>query len=158
MSWLRFDEEEVERAVGQGAAFAAAQMSDPRWFHGLDKMFGGRGVADPDGVGQKFAEWVSNMRFQPDVIAARVDRWSVTVDEARNLAVDAYTQGDNESGTIELRTAARGLRLGRLEGWGERLGSMGREWTIWERMAQDHGAGSRARVGGACSRKPGRCG
>jgi hypothetical protein len=41
---------------------------------------------------------------------------------------------------MQLRQAARALRLVLIEGWGERLGSMGREWTRFERMAAQHGA------------------
>jgi hypothetical protein len=39
-----------------------------------------------------------------------------------------------------VREAARAIRLVVVEGWGERLGSMGREWTRFERMAARHGA------------------
>jgi len=43
------------------------------------------------------------------------------------------------SGCVKpLQVSARALRLVLIEG-GERLGSMGREWTRFERMAQRHG-------------------
>ena len=41
VSWLQFDDAEVVSALKSGPQLAAEQMSDLRWFHGLDKMYGG---------------------------------------------------------------------------------------------------------------------
>ncbi len=38
-----------------------------------------------------------------------------------------------------MRESARALRMVLLEQWGERMGSMGRGWTRFERMARRHG-------------------
>ncbi len=38
-----------------------------------------------------------------------------------------------------MRESARALRMILIERWGQRLGSLGREWTRFERMAQQYG-------------------
>src|SRR5262249_32383831 len=48
VGWLRFTDQEVGHAIGLGAAETAQLMADPRWFHGMDKAYGGRGAADSD--------------------------------------------------------------------------------------------------------------
>jgi hypothetical protein len=80
------------------------------------------------------------MRFEPLVVAARVQQWVAQVHAARAEVVQFSARGDAVHATLALRTAARALRLALVEGWSERLGSMGREWTIFERMARRYGA------------------
>jgi predicted nucleotidyltransferase len=139
MGWLRFTDQEVQHAISLGATEAAQLMRDRRWFHGIDKSYGGCGVGDPDGLAQAFAEWATRMRLEPLVIAARVQQWKMQADDARAQAVQALDRNDRIAATLALREAARALRLVLLEGWGERLSSMGREWTRFERMAEARG-------------------
>ncbi len=140
VSWLRFDDDEVAQAVASDASYAVERITDLRWFHGIDKCYGGRGEADPDGVADAFARWVTKVRFDPALVAARVGQWKAQVRASRQSAQEARERGDRVEATLRMRDAARHLRLVLLEGWGERLGSMGREWTCWERMAKSHGA------------------
>lgn len=134
---LAFTEEEVTDAIASGPRGGAARMHDRRWFHGIDKACGGYGAGDPGGAAEAFAQWATTVRFAPDVIAARVAEW-------RRQALAAHEQAlraeDPREATVWLRDAARCLRLVLIEGWGERLGSMGREWTRFERIAERHGA------------------
>ena len=50
VSWLRFVDSEVERAIGSEASFAAERMKDRLWLHGMDKSYGGKGAADPERI------------------------------------------------------------------------------------------------------------
>ena len=59
VGWLAFTPDEVRAAVAGGAEGAVARMGDRRWFHGIDKAFGGRGVADPEGLAESFARWAT---------------------------------------------------------------------------------------------------
>ncbi len=68
-------QEEVEAAVGSGAHDAVERMEGRRWFHGLEKAFGGYGLRDSLGLASAFADWATAVRFDPEVIAARVARW-----------------------------------------------------------------------------------
>jgi len=140
IGWLRFTDHEVRHAIGLGATEAAQLMHDRRWFHGIDKSYGGRGVGDPDGLAQAFATWATKTRFEPLVVAARVRQWKAQVNEARERTIQALGRADRVEATLALREAVRALRLVLLEGWGERLSSMGREWTRFERMAKERGA------------------
>ena len=140
VSWLRFVDSEVERAIGSPASFAAERMKDRLWLHGMDKSYGGRGAADPDGLAESFARWATTMRFEPQVRAARAEEWKSQVEDARRAAHEALGSDDAVEATLRLRDSARFLRMVLLEGWGERLGSMGREWTLWERVARERGA------------------
>ena len=54
--------------------------------------------------------------------------------------VAARERADHVSATLAFREAVRALRLVLVEGWGERLSSMGREWTRFEHVAEEHGA------------------
>jgi predicted nucleotidyltransferase len=75
VGWLRFTDQEVTQAIGLRAAEAARLMSERRWFHGIDKAYGGYGVSDPDGLAESFARWATRIRFEPAVVAARVQQW-----------------------------------------------------------------------------------
>jgi hypothetical protein len=140
VGWLRFTDAEVEEAIAAGPAHAAERMPDLRWFHGLDKAFGGYGEADPGGLAIAFAAWATGVRFAPAVVAARLTEWTRQAVEAREAAILSAARGERGAATMQMRQAARALRLVLIEGWGERLGSMGREWTRFERMAAQHGA------------------
>ena len=140
VGWLRFTDQEVTQAIGLKPAEAAQLMSDRRWLHGTDKAYGGRGAADPDGLAEAFAQWATKIRFEPLVVAARVKQWKTQVVDARERAIQAISCNNPVEATLGIREAARALRLVLLESWGERLGSMGREWTRFERMASAHGA------------------
>jgi predicted nucleotidyltransferase len=144
VGWLAFTAAEVEQAVRSGPAHLMEKMPDLRWFHGTDKAFGGRGAADPDGLAEDFAQWVTAVRFDRGVVAARVREWRRQTMEARDNAVEAVGRADPVRATLGMRQAARALRLVLIEGWGERLGSMGREWTRFERMAERRGASALA--------------
>jgi predicted nucleotidyltransferase len=140
VGWLRFTDREVVHAIGLGAAQTAQLMSDRRWLHGIDKSFGGCGVSDPAGLAGSFAQWATKIRFEPRVVAARVQQWKAQAEQARDRTIQAIRRNEQAEATLAIREAARALRLVLLEGWGERLSSMGREWTRFERMAGERGA------------------
>ena len=140
---LAFTLTELRDATAGTAEDAAARMADPRWFHGLDKAYGGH-AADPDDAPvNAFSAWVGTVWFHPAVVAARIDSW-------RRQAADALAEAtrvrdaDPAGATHLLRVSARALRLVMIESWGERLGSMGREWTRFARIAERHGGSARA--------------
>lgn len=153
VGWLAFTEDEVRQAAQSGPEGAADRMADWRWFHGIDKAFGGRAAADPNQLAQTFLDWTNAVRFAPPVITARVQRWWDQALTAHRLATVAMT--DQGQASAHVREAAGALRMVLIEGWGERLGSMGREWTRFERMAEQHGASAlAARIADLCDSSP----
>jgi hypothetical protein len=145
VGWLAFTDREVAEAAGSGPAGAAARMAEPRWLHGVDKAFGGRAAADPDGLARTFLDWVDAVRFDPLVAAARVGLWRREAASGRRDAETAWRDGDATRATARLRDAAGVLRLVLVEGWRERSSSMGREWTRFERTADRRGRADLAR-------------
>jgi predicted nucleotidyltransferase len=139
VGWLAFTTTEVRAAVAAGPEHAVARLTaEPRWFHGIDKAYGGHAADPEDELGTAFAAWIGAVRFHPAVVAARIGIWRGQATDALAEAARSRT-GDPAGATQSLRVSARALRLVLLEGWGERLGSLGREWTRFERMADRHG-------------------
>ncbi|MBM2622370.1 nucleotidyltransferase domain-containing protein [Actinoplanes sp. LDG1-06] len=137
LSWLSWTAGEIRTAMAAGPeALAVTIRTDPRWFHGIDKAYGGRGSDPGDELVVAFAAWIADVRFHPAVVAARIGMWR---DQARAAANAAFEATSPVTATLQLRESARALRMMLLESWGERLGSMGREWTRFERMAAEHG-------------------
>lgn len=138
VGWLAFTTTEIRDAVAAGPDHAVARIADPRWFHGLDKAYGGHAADPGDELGTAFATWIRDVRFHPKVVAARIDIWGRQAADALAEATEVRTE-DPARSTHLLRVSACALRMVLIERWGERLGSMGREWTRFERMAQRHG-------------------
>lgn len=123
---------------GDWTGDAAARIADRRWFHGLDKAYGGHAANPDDELGTAFTAWMTGMRFHPAVVTARINTWRQQATDALTEATHVRTD-DPTKATQLVRESARALRLVLIERWGERLGSMGREWTRFERMADRHG-------------------
>jgi predicted nucleotidyltransferase len=138
VGWLAFTAAEIRDAMTAGPGQAAARMADRRWFHGLDKAYGGHAASPGDDLGTAFAAWITQVRFHPAVVTARISTWHRQATDALAEAARARP-GDPAKATYLLRESARALREVVIERWGERLGSMGREWTRFERIADRHG-------------------
>jgi len=136
IGWLAFTTTEIREAVTAGPEHAAVRIADPRWFHGIDKAYGGHAANPDDELGAAFTAWIAGARFHPTVVTTRISTWRQQATDA--LAEAAQTE-DPAKATHLLRVSARALRMVLIEKWGERLGSMGREWTRFERMAERHG-------------------
>jgi predicted nucleotidyltransferase len=137
LGWLCFTTTEIGEAVAAGPEHAATRIADPRWFHGIDKAYGGRAADPDDELVVAFTAWMVEARFHPTVVTTRINTWRRQATDA--LAEAARTQiEDPARATHLLRVSARALRMVLIEQWGERLGSMGREWTRFERMAERH--------------------
>ncbi|MER7005440.1 nucleotidyltransferase domain-containing protein [Dactylosporangium sp. NPDC000555] len=138
VGWLAFTTTEIRDAVAAGPDHAVARIAEPRWFHGIDKAYGGHAADPEDELGTAFAAWIRTVRFHPTVVAARINIWHQQATDALAEATRTQTE-DLAKATHLLRVSARALRLVLIERWGERLGSVGREWTRFERMAERHG-------------------
>jgi hypothetical protein len=136
VGWLAFTTTEIRHAVAAGPDHAVARIAEPRWFHGIDKAYGGHAANPDDELGNAFAEWIRTVRFHPTVVAARINTWH---QQATDAVAEATQTDDPAKSTHLLRVSARALRMVLIERWGERLGSLGREWTRFERMAERHG-------------------
>ncbi|MBL7261957.1 nucleotidyltransferase domain-containing protein [Paractinoplanes lichenicola] len=137
LSWLSFTTDEIRSAMTAGPeALAGTIAEDRKWFHGIDKAYGSRPSDPSEELTAGFANWLTSARFHPSVVTARIAEWRR---QALTAADTAQKSTDPAAATLHLRESARAVRMMVLEGWGERLGSMGREWTRFERMADKHG-------------------
>jgi hypothetical protein len=140
LSWISFTVAELVDVVEAGTAGLATRMSDRRWFHGIDKAFRGRSGRAGEVPVESFLAFLRDARFAPEVVEARVAEWRQQAVAAIRDARVARVEGDLATATRQLRECARALRLVLVEGWGGRLGSMGREWTRFEEIARAHRA------------------
>lgn len=137
LGWLAFTTTEIREAVAAGPEHAATRITEPRWFHGIDKAYGGRAADPDDELLAAFTTWIAEARFHPTVMTTRINTWHRQATDALAEAAQSHVD-DPTRATRLLRVSARALRMVLIEQWGERLGSMGREWTRFERLAERH--------------------
>ena len=110
-------------------------LDDDRWFHGIDKAFGGRAYRDETGDAAAFLALSSRWRFSPAVVERRIDTWLASAREALNAA-ERLDADDAIGAWIAIRRAATAIAEAATETWGQRAGSLGRYWTHFERRAE----------------------
>ena len=108
-----------------GSAGLAARVADPRWFHAMDRAYGGRVELGRRAVVAELSELFTSARFAADVVAARVRRW-------REMATEALAG-------LDTVTAAEAMIDLCTEHWGGRSGPPSRRWTSFEAFADRHG-------------------
>jgi hypothetical protein len=127
---LTYGEDEIRRLDG-----TFELLADPRWLHGMDKIYGGVAAYDPHGDAQRFLDWSARYRFDPQVVERRVVSWFAIADAALHRA----REQDETGAWIALRQVGGALAEIATERWGERSGSFGRVWTHFEKRAERQG-------------------
>lgn len=136
---LYFTSDELAGAHPVNGAGMSALLADDRWYHSLDKGYGGRPVFDPHGLVAKLVDTFNTYRFAQVTVSERVRRAHQEVEAARReLAAEIERQHLFEA-TRTLRTAVKWLRAWQLERWGESDSSLGRVGTRFERLARERG-------------------
>jgi hypothetical protein len=141
---LHFRVSEIRAAFAHGEPDPLSLLADDRWYHSIDKAYGGRAVHDPDGLAAPLAAWFTAHRFDPAVVALRLDH---SAHEARaNLdTVDAQiTRNDRPAAFAALLKAINWRQIHLMEGWGERDNSLGRFGSRFARIAERHGLADHA--------------
>ena len=69
-----FTDREAWEAVELPPAQTIPLLGDFRWYHGIDKPYGGRAAWDPTGVARDFLGWVDRIRFAPEIVSAILAR------------------------------------------------------------------------------------
>jgi hypothetical protein len=134
---LVYDEAEVWEAVATPAA-TVAHMSDGRWLHGIDKMYAGVAVHDTSGAAKALVDWSTRMRFDEEVVRRRVETWLDGAEQVTQEAERLGESGDVTGAWVKVRAAASALSEVATERWGERAGSLGRYWSLFEARARKH--------------------
>jgi predicted nucleotidyltransferase len=109
VGWLAFTTSEIGDVMSAGPSEASARMADKRWFHGLDKAYGGHAASAADELGSAFAAWITAMRFHPAVVTARISTWrrqaTQTLAEADNVHADESRESYLPAARIGSRAA-----------------------------------------------------
>ncbi|MGH2530845.1 MAG: hypothetical protein ACRDJW_00940 [Thermomicrobiales bacterium] len=136
---LVFSRGEVVGALEVDASALTALLADDRWYHSLDKGYGGRAAYDPTGLAAKLAGWFTDHRFSTPVVEFRLARERREVDEAQRLVRTSLARQDPLGATTAVRAAAKWIQVRLLESWGERDSSQARVGTRFEALASARG-------------------
>lgn len=130
---LVFDETEIRTVADMTAA-----LENDRWFHGIDKVYGGWWGRDDNGAAAELLRLATEWRFAPEVVRRRITAWISRAEHALTLA-EQVSCDDPTSAWAAVRRAATAIAEAATEVWGERAGSLGRYWTHFEARANRHG-------------------
>lgn len=136
---LAFTRGEVLAVAGGGGPPLQELLADRRWYHSLDKGYGGEALRDPEGLAEALTRWFTATRFSPPVVAFRVDRQRRDIERAHRQLLGRVQREDMLAGTIALREGVEAARTLLLERWGERDTSFARFGTRFERAARARG-------------------
>jgi predicted nucleotidyltransferase len=115
---LAFEPTEVMRAVNGSSLNVAALLTDDRWYHALDKGFGGRALYDPDGLAEALAAWFTTNRFAPEVVRFRLQRDQREIVDAQRLLRNCVANRNLAGGAVAVRSAVKWMQTWMLERWG----------------------------------------
>jgi hypothetical protein len=138
---LAFGQSEVVSALNGTNRDVEALLVDDRWYHALDKGFGGRALYDPNGLAGALAAWFSAHRFDPDIVRFRLQREQREIVTAQRQLRDCIARQDLSGGTTAVRSTVKWIYTWLLERWGERDNSQGRVGTRFETLAHARGHG-----------------
>jgi hypothetical protein len=138
---LYFGVDELTRVFANGDPDPVPLLRDDRWYHSIDKAYGGRALFDRDGLGERLAKWFAAVRFSPEVIRVRLDRSAAGARESLDAASEALHEGDRARAFSALLKSIQWRQIHLMERWGQRDNSLGRFGTRFEREARERGVG-----------------
>ncbi len=136
---LRFTTGELRRAFASGVPDPVSMLGDDRWYHSIDKGFGGRAVFDPGGLADPLARWFTRHRFDSSVVAERLDRSVSSAMECLGNVEACLAPGRRDLAFGHLLKAVQWQQVHLMERWGERDNSLGRFGARFALAASSHG-------------------
>jgi hypothetical protein len=136
---LRFSVDELKSAFAAGDPDPVALLADERWYHSIDKAYGGRALIDPDGHAARLAAWFTTHRFDPAVVARRLEHSTAESRASLDLIDVQLARGGRVSAFVALLKSIQWYQIHMMEGWGERDNSFGRFGTRFEQAARTRG-------------------
>jgi hypothetical protein len=136
---LHFTRSEVTAALAAPPEDAAGRLSDPRWFHSMDKGYGSRAGYDPEGLAEGLSAHLTAARFTPAVVGVRLLTHRRQAGDHLARADSALAAGDPSAAAVALREGLHAMFRLFMESWGGRDNSFGRFGTRFERMAAEWG-------------------
>jgi len=136
---LLFSVDEVDRVAADGRTPVLA-LDDSRWFHTMDKAFGGRPLLDDaEGRAARLATWATTSRFDPEVVRERSFRLWQEATAALEAGHQAADVGDSLRGTLALWRVVQLIQIAMMGRWGLRDNSLGRFGSRFAAAAAERG-------------------
>ena len=136
---LRFGAAELDAVFAAGDPDPLPLLVDDRWYHAIDKAYGGRALLDRDGKAARLVAWLTARRFAPEVVASRLARSAREARASLDLARALLDADDRAGAFAALLKGIQWHQVHLMEGWGERDNSLGRFGTRFEHLAERHG-------------------
>ena len=136
---LHFRVGELEAAFVNDDPDPIPLLADDRWYHTIDKAYGGRAIHDPDGRAARLAAWFTARRFAPEVVAMRMGRSAREAQASLAFVNDYLGRDDVAAAWSAFLKAIQWGQVHLMEGWGDRDNSLGRFGTRFGRLAHRHG-------------------
>jgi hypothetical protein len=136
---LHFRVGELDGAFAGGDPDPIPLLADDRWYHTIDKAYGGRGIHDPDGWAARLATWFTANRFAPGVVALRLERSAWEAKSSLDSTTNLPDRGEMAAAWGAFLKAIQWRQVHLMEGWGERDNSLGRFGTRFGCLAHRHG-------------------
>ena len=140
-----FTDREAREAVALSPARTVPRLADFRWYHGIDKPYGGRAAWDPTGVAQDFLRWVNRIRFSPEIVSAILAQAGRELSESIDEAARNLGRGSDDEAGIALHRAGYLMIVSLMASEGMRCSSFGRLGSAFERAMAKCGRGDTAR-------------
>lgn len=138
---LAFGCSEVSQVLMCAEPEFSVLLTDDRWYHALDKGFGGRALYDTNDLSRSLVAWFTAHRFDQEVVKIRLERDRQEITSAQRQLRECIAQQDFAGGTIAMRSAVKWVQTWLLERWGERDNSLGRLGTRFALLARARGQG-----------------
>lgn len=141
-----FTDREVREAVARSPGQTVPLLADFRWYHGIDKPYGGRVAWDPTGVAAGFLGWVNRIRYSAEVVSAILAGTGQELSESIDQAARNLRRGDDDEAGVALHRAGYLMVVHLMASEGLRCSSFGRLGTAFERAMAARDRGDTART------------
>lgn len=138
---LRFTVQELETVFAAADPDPLPLLADERWYHSIDKAYGGRALIDSHGYAARLVTWLTTHRFTPSVVTLRLERSLSEACASLELVDNYLSRGDRAGAFAALLKSIAWYQIHLMERWGERDNSLGRFGTRFEWAAHVHGSG-----------------
>ena len=129
---LYFTEREAA-SIGRAESMDMLELlQDDRWYFALDKAYRGRPLLDPTGDAVSLIAWLTEHRFQPEVVALRLERSAREAARSLQMARDQLSAGNRIGARAHQLKSVQWFQINRMEFWGKRDTSLGRFGTRFE--------------------------
>ena len=116
---LYFTDREAASIGRVGSIDALELLQDDRWYFALDKAYRGQPLLDPTGEAGSIIAWLTEHRFQPEIVALRLERSARESTRSLQMAREQLSAGNRIGALSHQLKSVQWFQINRLESWGE---------------------------------------